>query len=165
MITIRLSMNGESPKMAPVSGLRSGAPGGSVSSTISAITPSRPSTRPAQPARLGGRRDLAGASGSSGRSSPVGASAGSYGAQPRLDDPLGDERDAAKVSTTVGPDAEAQVGGQVDRLARVDQVDGLVGDLGEHAVERRDQDVDAERRADAGEGRRDARPADGGRRC
>ena len=40
MITIRLSMNGESPMIAPVSGLRSGAPGIAVSSAITTTTPS-----------------------------------------------------------------------------------------------------------------------------
>ena len=34
---------------------------------------------------------------------------------------------------------------------------GVVRDLGQHAVERRDQEVDAEARRDAREGRRDAR--------
>ena len=38
IITIRLSMNGDVPMMAPVTGSRSGAPGGSVSSRMSAIT-------------------------------------------------------------------------------------------------------------------------------
>ncbi len=38
MITIRLSMNGESPMMSPVSGSRSGASGRTVSSVITAIT-------------------------------------------------------------------------------------------------------------------------------
>ena len=46
IITIRLLMNGESPMMSPVSGLRSGAPGGSVSSAITASTPS--TAKPAQ---------------------------------------------------------------------------------------------------------------------
>ena len=46
IITIRLLMNGESPTMSPVSGLRSGAPGGSVSAAITASTASTAS--PAQ---------------------------------------------------------------------------------------------------------------------
>ena len=52
-------MNGEVPMMAPVTGSRSGAPGGSVSSKMSAITPSRPRPRPAQSPRVRGRRDAA----------------------------------------------------------------------------------------------------------
>jgi hypothetical protein len=47
IITIRLLMNGESPMMSPVSGLRSGAPGGSVSAaiTISTATTASPARR------------------------------------------------------------------------------------------------------------------------
>jgi hypothetical protein len=70
-------MNGEVPMMAPVTGSRSGAPGGSLSSRISAITPSRP--RPAQrsPRESAAGEMLATVSGSSGRSCPDGAAAGS----------------------------------------------------------------------------------------
>jgi hypothetical protein len=42
MITMRLSMNGESRKNAPVSGLRSGAPGGSRAARMTASTPAMP---------------------------------------------------------------------------------------------------------------------------
>ncbi len=42
MITIRLSISGESPITLPVSGLRSGAPGITVSSVITASTASVP---------------------------------------------------------------------------------------------------------------------------
>jgi hypothetical protein len=38
IMNTRLSMNGESPITLPVSGLRSGAPGNTVSSAIAAIT-------------------------------------------------------------------------------------------------------------------------------
>ena len=40
MITIKLFMNGESPMIFPVSGLRSGAPGMNVSNAIAASTTS-----------------------------------------------------------------------------------------------------------------------------
>ena len=42
MITIRLSMNGESPMMASVSGLRSGAPGIDRQQRDPAMSPSVP---------------------------------------------------------------------------------------------------------------------------
>ena len=42
MITIRLSMNGESPMTSPVRGLRSGAPGIAVSNATATITVSAP---------------------------------------------------------------------------------------------------------------------------
>ena len=40
MITIRLSISGESPMIRPVSGLRSGAPGITVSSVMTSSTAS-----------------------------------------------------------------------------------------------------------------------------
>ena len=52
MITIRLSMNGESPMILPVSGLRSGAPGIAVSSAIDGEHGERRPQRVAQAARL-----------------------------------------------------------------------------------------------------------------
>jgi hypothetical protein len=42
IVTIRLFMNGELPMIAPVSGLRSGAPGGSVISAMKTSTPISP---------------------------------------------------------------------------------------------------------------------------
>ena len=42
MMKMRLSISGESSKMAPVSGLRSGASGSTVHSTTTASAPSRP---------------------------------------------------------------------------------------------------------------------------
>ena len=42
MVTIRLDMNGVLPMIAPVSGSRSGAPGGNVRSRMKAMTPSSP---------------------------------------------------------------------------------------------------------------------------
>ena len=42
MLTIRLFMKGELAMIAPVSGLRSGAPGGSSSRPMKASTPIRP---------------------------------------------------------------------------------------------------------------------------
>jgi hypothetical protein len=46
-----------------------------------------------------------------------------------------------------------QVRGQVDRPSGLDQVDGLVGDLGQHRVQRRDQHVHAEAAGHPGERR------------
>ena len=57
-------------------------------------------------------------------------------------------------------DPEVQVRGEVDVRAARPGPAGVVRDLGQHAVERGDQEVHAEARRDAGEGRRDARPAD-----
>ena len=55
---MRLLMNGESPMMSPVSGLRSGAPDGSVSSSDDGEHAEQRVERPAQPLRLGRRVDL-----------------------------------------------------------------------------------------------------------
>ncbi len=48
-------------------------------------------------------------------------------------------------------DAEVEVRREVDRAVRVDERACVVRDLGQHAVERRDQEVDSEARCDAGE--------------
>ena len=56
MDTIRLFMNGELPMIAPVSGLRSGAPGGSVSSAMNGDDAEQPEQGEAQAALLVGRQ-------------------------------------------------------------------------------------------------------------
>ena len=58
METIRLFMKGESLIIAPVSGLRSGAPGGSSSRPISTATRDQPAQREAQAAILGLRQGV-----------------------------------------------------------------------------------------------------------
>ena len=57
MITIRLLISGESPMMSPVSGLRSGAPGGSVSARHDGEHGDQRPQRPAQALGLGGGVD------------------------------------------------------------------------------------------------------------
>jgi hypothetical protein len=64
--TIRLAMNGESPTIAPVSGFRSGAPGGSVRSAIAATTPTKAQSAARSPfASFAGRRPSPGSFGTS----------------------------------------------------------------------------------------------------
>ena len=98
MITIRLSMNGESPITRPVTGSCSGAPGITVSSAMATITRQRRPQRVAQPARL-----VAAAS----------ASAPSSGPSPRVRRGrrcrirFSTKRAVTKVSTTVTKIAEA----------------------------------------------------------
>ena len=113
IITIRLLMNGESPMMSPVSGLRSGAPGGSVSAAITASTASTAS--PAQ------RRPLASSAGVDrlallARELLLVGEAAVPGAEPRLDDARGDERDHDGEEERAA-DAEVEVRDEVD-LAR-----------------------------------------------
>ena len=160
MITIRLSMNGESPMISAVSGSRSGAPGIAVSSAItSEHARASPRARSAGPRASPSGDDLGGSSSSG--SSP--ASAGSQApSRPST------SRAVMNVSTIatkiVEDDPEVQVRGEVDVRARVDQRRRVVGDLGQHAVDRRDQEVHAEAGGDARERGRDARPAGVARR-
>ena len=150
MITIRLSMNGESPIMSPVSGLRSGAPGIAVSSVITSDHAERRPQRVAQALRLGLRRRAPAAS-----SRHVAGLGRVPGADPALDEARRDERQHERDEDRRG-DPEEQVRGEVDLRVGVGERGGVVGDLGQHAVERRDQEVHAEARGDAGERRRDA---------
>ena len=139
MITIRLLMNGESPMMSPVSGLRSGAPGGSVSAAITASTAS--TARPAQ------RRPLASSAGSI--AWPSSRASSSSSARPRSQVPSRGSmiRVVTSAITTVRnsvqPIAEVEVRDEVDLRVRVDQRGRLVGDVGDHRVGRDDQDVHA----------------------
>ena len=57
------------------------------------------------------------------------------------------------ISTHARGDAEIEVGRQVDRLRGIDDVDRVVGHLGEDAVDRLDEKIRAEGRRHAGERR------------
>ena len=72
------------------------------------------------------------------------------GAEPALDHARGHDAEHEREQDRRS-DAEPQVRRQVDRLARRHEVDRLVGDLGEHRVGRRHQQVDAETACDTGE--------------
>ena len=148
MITaIRPFMNGELPIRSPVSGLRSGAPGGSVSRPKTTSTPSSAKQRVPQPARLvGGQCPLPPACSPSGRFSRLAMVLPSRGSIIRSvmnadEDRQEDDR----------RDGEPEVRGQADGLVRIDQVDGVVGELDEDGVERLDQHVHGERAGDRGE--------------
>jgi hypothetical protein len=146
MITIRLLMNGESSMMSPVSGLRRGAPGCSVSAAITATTAT--TARPAQ------RRPLASSAGStcwpSSRASSSSSARLRSHAEPGLDDARGDEGDHHREKERAA-DTEVEVRHEVDPRVRVDQGGRLVGDVGDHRVGRNDQDVHAEGGADGAE--------------
>ena len=115
MITIRLSMNGESPMIFPVSGSRSGAPGMTVSSAIASEHGERRPQRVAQAARLVRGRDLGRLVG--GLRSPRRPSAGSHVAEPALDELRGDDRQHDRDEDRRA-DAEVQVRGEVDVVRR-----------------------------------------------
>ncbi len=141
--------------MLPVSGSRSGAPGGSVSSS----TPPRVPTK-AMAAHRSPRESCSGVTPSKvsgwSRSSVPGRGEGRVvGAEPGLDEALTHEGEHDRQHDR-RRDAEVQVGRDVDRPSRFHQPDGLVGDLGEHGVGGRDEQVDAEPAGHAGEGRRHA---------
>ena len=72
-------------------------------------------------------------------------------AEASLDDVHGDERQDDRDQDRRG-DPEVEVRREVDRLLRVDERTRVVRDLGQDAVERRDQEVDAEAGGDAREG-------------
>ena len=131
MMKIRLSMSGELLKMAPVSGLRSGASGSTVSSVMDGDGAEQAVGREAQAAGLafGQVASLLG-----------GVDVGVARRRRRrggLGDPLRHERDDEGDEHRRG-DGEPQVGGEVDRPVRVGEVDRLVGHLGQQAVERGD---------------------------
>ena len=142
--------------MAPVTGSRRGAPAARSSSAISGEDGQESPERPAQALGLGVRdptfrliRPLA-----------------VVGAEPRLDHALGDQHADDGEEHAAG-DREVEVGGQVDRDVRVEQMDGVVGDLGQDAVDRHDEHVDQEHGGHAGEGGGDAgdRMAPDGEEC
>ena len=149
MMNSRLSMNGVWPMMSPVTGSRSGAPGGSVSSSTHHERPPRIAMQRALEAlglpRAGvDRRRRRSPRSDSRRPSPV------HGTQPRLDDRLGDDRrgdgehDGRRRSRTTGWTTI------VMRLAARER-ERLVGDLGDHRVHGAEEQVDAEDRRHARE--------------
>ena len=127
--------------ISPVSGWRSGAPGGAVKRPTTTTKPSS-----AQPAR---RRpcDSVGVSlccASTGTSPLVGA-------EVRLDHLLGQDG-ADDAHQDRRGDHEVEVADQRHLARRVDQADRVVGHLGEQRVGRRDEEVDEEDAGDAREG-------------
>ncbi len=141
-------MNGESPMMSPVTGSRSGASGSTVSSVITTSTASGREERVAKALRLRLRRHLGALVGVERR--VVALERGVVRAEASLDDAHGDERHDDRDQDRRG-DAEVQVRGEVDRALGVDERARVVRDLGQDAVERRDQEVDAEAGGDARE--------------
>ena len=128
MKTISPFMNGESPMSAPVAVLRSGAPGGSASTANTASAPEEGPRRELQAARL-----LRGQARLLGRYFLTAVSA-----EPRLDDPVvhHGNHDREQQHRSHG---EPEVRGQRNREVRIQDVDGVVGDPDEDAVERLDR--------------------------
>ena len=77
------------------------------------------------------------------------------GAEPRLDDAVGDEGDHHRQEQDRG-DGEPEVRRQPDRRVRVDEMRGIVGELDQDGVERLDQHVDGEGAGDGGKAERQA---------
>ena len=141
MKTISPFMNGESPMSAPVAVLRSGAPGGSASSGEHGERAEQGPRRELQAARLL-------------RVMPVCSAAllAAVGAEPRLDDPVVHHGHHDREQQHRG-DGEPEVRGQRDREVRIQDVDGVVGDPDEDAVQWLDEHVDREDGGDRREGR------------
>ena len=129
MMNSRLSMNGVVPMMSPVTGSRSGAPDGSVSSSDAHAARDDRQERdtggrgPRRPRRSSVGVGLARRS----AASPV------EGAEARLDDALGDDRGRRPASTSERHDREVVVGHDGDAASPPVSADRLVGDLGDHA--------------------------------
>ena len=156
MRAIRPFMNGELPIRSPVSGLRNGAPGGSVSRPKKTRTPISAEQRVPQAARfVGGELCLRRCS--SAGFSPL------YSPRRGSIDSFGDEGDDDRQEHD-GRDGKPEVGGQADGHVGIDQVDGVVGELDEDGIERLDQHVHGEGAGDRGKAQRPARRADAGRR-
>ena len=77
-------------------------------------------------------------------------------AEPRLDHPLRDHG-ADDAEQNRRHDGKIQIRGQIDGVTGIEQMDGVVGDFGEHTVDRRDDQVHAEHRRNARECRRKSR--------
>ena len=101
--TIRLFIKGESPMSAPVSGFRSGAPGGSASKRDHDENADQPVQREPQSSRLFGRRSRA----------LLGRPFAVVFAKPRLDHPFRDHG-ADHAEQNARHDGEIQVGRQID---------------------------------------------------
>ena len=154
-------MNGVVPMMSPVTGSRSGAPGGSVNSRTSADEAEEGEERVAQAALLGGR--VVDGVGLVARSDAIGRVVPAATARAAARSIRSVMRAATSASTIDDDDAEPVVGDDRERRA-AGRAEGLVGDLGDHRVDRAEDRVDPEDRADAGEAGRHARPAGAGRR-
>ena len=154
-------MNGELPISAPVSGLRRGAPDGSVSKAKTTRTPGEREAGEHQPARFvaaSARIRMFRGVLRSPRSGGLPAYLPSRGSITRW---------VTNVITTRQQDdrgdREPEVGGQTDRDRRVRRVDGVVRELGQDRVERLDEHVHGERAGDRGKAggqSRERMPAD-----
>ncbi len=134
-------MNGEPERISPVSGCRSGAPGGAVRRPITTTKPSS-----AQPAKRR-PRIWVGVS----AACRLGRHAAFVGTEVRLDHLVGEDG-ADDAHQDRGRDHEIEVADQRDLAAGVDQPDRVVGHLGQQRVGRRHEEVDEKDRGDAGEG-------------
>ncbi len=117
----------------PVSGLRSGAPLGSVrnrKTTRRPISPNSASAARATPARKALPWFWM----------PPSAAARIVGAEPRRDHAVGDECDDNRQEQHRS-DGEPEVGRQPDRPVGIDEMSSVIGELDEHGVERLDQHV------------------------
>ena len=152
MITIRLSMNGESPMMVPGLGVPQRRARDHRQERDRRRRRRACRAGVAQAARLVLGRDLC-ARVLPSSSSALGRVPGSEAA---LDELRGDEREHDRDEDRRA-DAEVQVRGDVDVSASAGRARRpVVRDLRQHAVERRDQEVHAEARRDACEGGGDA---------
>ena len=109
--------------------------------TSTTTMPTRATSAVQQPARFLGRQAL-----------PFFRQARPVFAEPWLDDPIRDES-AYGDQQHARRDAEIKIGGQLDRLAGVNDVGRVIGHFGEDAVDRLDKEIDAERGRDPGERR------------
>ena len=142
---IKPFMNGELPMRAPVSGLRSGAPGGIVNKAKTTTIPSSANSAYLRP------RD------SSAESSALGWLVVAFGgvvlglvfAQPRFNRSFGYESDESRQKQD-GCDGEPEVRRQTDRGVGIDQMDGVVREFDKDRVERLDQHVHGECAGDCG---------------
>ena len=125
-------MNGVLPMMSPVTGSRSGAPGGRVSSsTTTTSTPRKRERGVLQPARL-----VPAAIVGVGRSAAtVDRPPGVHGPRRGSIDPLGET--AATIARTISEAIAKNSSTTIVIGAPPVERDGLVGDLGEHRVDRR----------------------------
>ena len=149
---IRPFMNGELPMSAPVSGLRSGAPDGSVSKAKTTTAPSSAKSAIPQAARLfGGQCAVLRSAGSRPRRRCSALYVPSRGSI---------IRSVMNAMSTVRNSTDAIENQRFDvrpiERVGIDQMDGVVGEFDEDRVERLDQHVDGERAGDGGEAQRQA---------
>ena len=138
-------MNGEPEMISPVSGWRSGAPGGAVSRPMTTTKASSAQPGAAQAVRLG-RRQLV---------RLLERHLAAVGAEVRLDHLLGQDR-ADDAHEDRRGDHEVEVADQRHLARGIDEPDRVVGHLGEQRVGRRHEEVDEEDRGDAREAGREA---------